>query len=119
MKKYVHISVPIYKAWVYVVSDIQECIKLSATKTGVYVDESDFDGLGLTVHGWGRNVVWLPDAADFDTIAHECMHVVLNIFNYKGVVVDTTNQEPTAYLMGYLTSRVIKAHNKLKEIANG
>lgn len=119
MKKHVHISVPIYKSWVYVVSDIDECIKLSACKTGMRLTTDDFDGNGMTISGWMRNIVWLPEGADFDTIAHECTHVVLNIFKTKGVEVDTDNQEPTAYLMGYITHQVIKAHNKLKEQNNG
>lgn len=118
MKKHIHISIPIYKAWIYVVADIEECVKLSSLKTGVQLNKYDFDALGMTVHGYGRNVLWLPLNANVDTVVHECTHAVLNIFKTKGIDVDTDNQEPTAYLMGYVTQKVITAHNKLKEMAN-
>lgn len=116
---HIRITVPIYKSWVYVVININECKHLAKLKTGMTLDDDEFAANGMTIYGHGRNIIWLPENADIDTLAHECMHVVLNIFRVKGVSVDLENQEPTTYLVGYITGEVYKAFNKLKAAQNG
>lgn len=116
--KHKRIVVPIYNSWVYVVSDVQECIRIAPLKTGVWLTESDFDGNGMVIYGNMRNVIWLPEGACINTIAHEVTHTVLNIFKVKGISVDLDNQEPTTYLMGWLMGEVVKAHIQLKEANN-
>lgn len=113
--KSVKINVPIYKSWVWVVSDIPECIRLCGAKTSMFLTEQDFDAHGMVVYGRGNNVIWLPVDANIDTIVHECAHAVLNIFKVKGVEVDLDNQEPTTYLMGWLTAEVVKARRKMEK----
>lgn len=117
--KHKRIVVPIYNSWVYVVSDVQECIRIAPLKTGVWLSESDFDAKGMTIYGSGRNIIWLPEGASINTIAHEVTHALLNICHVKGISIDLDNQEPTTYLMGWLMGEVVKAHNKLKEANNG
>lgn len=119
MPLHIRITVPIYKSWVYVVININECKHLAKLKTGMTLDDNEFTANGMTIYGYGRNIIWLPENSDMDTLAHECMHVVLNIFRVKGVSVDLENQEPTTYLMGYITGEVYKAFNKLKAAQNG
>lgn len=36
------------------------------------------------------------------TIAHESVHAALEIFDYVGAIVDCKNQEPFAYLVGWI-----------------
>lgn len=37
------------------------------------------------------------------TITHEAVHAALEVFDYVGASVDTKNQEPFAYLCGYIS----------------
>lgn len=116
---HIRITVPVYNSWVYVVININECKHLAKLKTGVTLDDDDFDSLGMTIYGNSKNIIWLPENATIGTLVHESMHTVLNIFRVRGVSVDLNNQEPTTYLMGFITGEVYKAFNKLKEAKNG
>ncbi len=44
-------------------------------------------------------------------IAHECIHVVNNIFHDRGIKLDLLNDEPQAYLVGWV---VEQCHKYLK-----
>lgn len=41
-------------------------------------------------------------AMTVETITHEAIHAALEVFDYVGAIVDTKNQEPFAYLCGYI-----------------
>ena len=41
-------------------------------------------------------------AMNVETITHESIHAALEVFDYVGAIVDTNNQEPFAYLCGYI-----------------
>jgi hypothetical protein len=43
-----------------------------------------------------------------DTIAHESLHAALDMFDYVDATVDTKNQEPLAYLIGFIASCVYR-----------
>lgn len=45
-------------------------------------------------------------------IAHETVHIVNYILNSRGVVLDPVNDEPQAYLTGWVTNEVYKCLNK-------
>lgn len=47
-----------------------------------------------------------------DNIAHEASHLALMIFEYIGAWVDPSNQEPYAYLVGWIT----KCINEVKKL---
>jgi hypothetical protein len=83
-------------------------------------------GLNIT---WGDNfAAWTNDhiwenviCAVFDkkycnpdTIAHEVVHVVNMVYTYSGVKHDPDNDEPQAYLTGYLVGEIHKAF-KMKD----
>ncbi len=117
MAKHVKFRVPIYGADVWVVIDEEEAARLAGTKCGVFVN--DFTCCGSTFYGRDNNVVWLPADCGIRTLAHEAMHVVLNICHRRGIVVDTDNQEPVTYLTGHIVSEILCAHIKLKDHNNG
>ncbi|ELP9742248.1 hypothetical protein R2C28_004536 [Salmonella enterica] len=73
---------------------------------------------GLKPFGKRCAAVWLPSDCTMRTMAHEAMHVVLNICHRRGIIVDTNNQEPVTYLTGHIVSEILRAHNKLKEQNN-
>lgn len=116
MAKHVKFRVPIYGSDVWVVIDEEEAARLAAVKCSVFVD--DFTCCGSVFYGNDNNVVWLPSDCTMRTMAHEAMHVVLNICHRRGIVVDTNNQEPVTYLTGHIVSEILRAHNKLKEQKN-
>jgi len=48
------------------------------------------------------------------TIAHECVHFISNLFICRGVKLDAFNDEPTAYLMGWVFEQNEKFINNKK-----
>lgn len=49
-------------------------------------------------------------------IAHECFHLVTNVFHDRGITIDNLNDEPAAYLLGYFVDEVHKfIHPKKKK----
>ncbi|MDI4914242.1 hypothetical protein MJL57_22185 [Salmonella enterica subsp. enterica serovar Cerro] len=85
--KHVKFKVPIYGADVWVVIDEEEASRLAAVKCGVF--NEDFNMNGAVFYGNDKNVVWLPSDCTVRTMAHEAMHVVLNICHRRGIIVDT------------------------------
>lgn len=117
MVKHVKFRVPIYRADVWVAIDEEEAARLTAVKCEVF--NEDFNCGGMVMYGNDNNVVWLPSDCTMRTMAHEAMHVVLNICHRRGIIVDTNNQEPVTYLTGPIVSEILRAHNKLKEKNRG
>ncbi len=115
MKKHKKLHIPIYNALIYVTRCKDEAARLAVVKTGAKVDNYTFSCDACVFYGNGVQVLFLPAGASFGTLAHEVTHLVLNLFYYKGVTPDVDNQEPTAYLMGYLFQRVLDAYERLKD----
>lgn len=107
------IYIGIYRTYLYVVSDVESCKKLAKSKAGIILDDSNFEVNAMTIYGNGCNIIWAPPDVEYGTLAHECTHVMMNIFHRAGVHIDYDNQEPTAYLMGYLMSEASYALQKL------
>lgn len=70
--------------------------------------DGDFGAYVNTVmhHVTGKlgELIWYPQAnlMPIDFIAHEASHAALDIFEDCNCIVDTRNQEPFAYLIGYI-----------------
>lgn len=43
-----------------------------------------------------------------NTVAHECVHAAWDVLDHVGVKVSADNQEPLAYLVGYIVEHVVK-----------
>jgi hypothetical protein len=54
-------------------------------------------------HGF---LVWIRGNASTDTIAHESTHVAFETFRDIGGVADENNQEPFAYLVGWIAKHI-------------
>lgn len=100
---YTKIKVDVYAREVWVTRDIETAKRLAWRYCKIKITDDDFKCKGFTANGLGNNVVWLHESSWVQTLAHEMTHVALNIFHHAGASVDTNNQEPTAYLVGYLT----------------
>lgn len=105
---YKKIRVDIYGRNVWITRDIETAKGLVWKKCGHRVTDDDFACKGFTADGFGNNVVWLHEDSLAVTLAHEMAHVALNIFRTIGAVVDTNNQEPTAYLIGFLVGEALR-----------
>lgn len=62
------------------------------------VIEKDSDTFGF--------LVWVYSSADVEYIAHESTHVAFETFRDIGGVADEDNQEPFAYLVGWVAKQI-------------
>ncbi|QEG09992.1 hypothetical protein KMI5_22 [Klebsiella phage KMI5] len=111
--RYERIYVPIYCSEVFVTNDTATCTALAKQHCKVEVDPESYLANGLVVCSSDTQVVWLPKQASARTVAHECAHAVLNLCHYKDIIIDTSNQEPFTYLMGYMFYEINKAREAL------
>lgn len=113
MKKII-IPVEIYKAAVFVwVGTPEEGLK-AYKKTGYYKNQPDF----IFQHGamfyepGSAPVVWvnskLPKKEKIAALSHEFMHVIIRMFQNKGVEANYETDEFYAYYMEYLMNAVLK-----------
>lgn len=58
-------------------------------------------------------LVFEIDEIDPGIIAHECKHFVNHLFDERGIYLDTTNDEPECYLLGWAVEKVHDAIEKL------
>lgn len=58
--------------------------------------------------GLSRYVIGFEGNCTPEIIAHECLHLVTNIFEDRGITIENTNDEPAAYLLGWSVSEVHK-----------
>lgn len=111
--KHIKVTVPIYGTEVFITSEEEECTRLAKKHCGVRVGHDDYCANGMVVYANDTQIIWLPARASLRTIAHECTHIAMNMCHYKGMLIDTNNQEPFTYLMGYLVYEVERAHKRL------
>lgn len=53
-------------------------------------------------------VAFDTDYITFHNVAHEAFHVVTNIFKDRGMYIDLSNDEPAAYLLGWVVKEIHK-----------
>ena len=53
-----------------------------------------------------------PGFLDINTLMHEVMHIVMYICMFKGIHPDPANDEPLAYLQGYIAEELFKFREK-------
>lgn len=61
------------------------------------------------------NVPKIIDWPDFcDTVSHEAVHTVDKLFEFSGIDTDYNNNEPYAYLLGYLVGEVVRFYQEVE-----
>ncbi len=58
--------------------------------------------------GLSRYVIAFETKPPAKIIAHECFHLVTNVFHDRGITIDNLNDEPAAYLLGHFVDEVHK-----------
>ena len=69
---------------------------------------------GLTIYYKGYHYVWAEGVDFYKVIPHECLHVVCDIFKLRDIEFDNDNHEHAAYLLGYLTNKIMSKANEYK-----
>lgn len=58
--------------------------------------------------GYMRYVMMFEEGTTFKIVAHESLHLVNNIFHDRGIIHETDNDEPAAYLLGWVVEKCSK-----------
>jgi hypothetical protein len=108
-------KVPIYFGYleVYVSDDWKATSdKYNLKITDKYVN--GYDGLadGITYkNGLNRYWIIVTPKTSVSTLAHESVHIASFIFLNAGVIADYNNDEPYAYMVGWIFNKVYKTFN--------
>lgn len=80
------------------------------------VDVADYNGLAFEapVNNYARYVLAVNNNVTPKIIAHESLHIVNFICKHRGIYHDTNNDEPQAYLLGWIVEKCHK-HFKIKK----
>lgn len=116
-----HVKLDIYEATVYITftDDLVTVANKMLKQDGYKLLESSCDGLFLTRPD-SYQIIFNIENLSLNIIAHECTHAILRILENIEIPVNCDNDEPAAYLMGYLVDRVYHEATKLGlEIKNG
>lgn len=66
-----------------------------------------FDGMVMKVRskaeGTYGSLVWIANSASVSVISHEASHAAMDILSDIGFKLDDENQEPLAYMIGWIT----------------
>ena len=102
------------KLWVVIEPDMG---KLMSRFGGLEKDELEdetWDAMTAHVYNKNKNIGGLmvifknSECLTSSNITHESIHVAMDILDYVGVKIDYDNQEPLAYLAGWVTECVYK-----------
>ena len=100
------VKIPIYKYYLKVVvfDDFEELKKK--------FPEIPYDSCkGLLLDYGNTSIICVPPD-DISTIVHECEHAKNAIWKYIGFTSINNNDEPDAYLIGYLYEEIMKVTKK-------
>lgn len=106
------VDIPIYDKCLYVAMTDEIGEKLCHTRlpSGVMAGVIEFET--------DPPVLIFSTACDHNTIAHECLHLVMCLTEYMGIQTTYESHEATAYLMGFVAEKVyqcIEVYNNDQE----
>ncbi len=113
------IELPIYELDLIVIIDLEW--SSANKKFKLQLDPEDLEAHALTkMHPEykGRHELYLllkPEHLDNNTLIHEIYHLVSWICLAKGITLDADNDEPLAYLAGYIGEKVLEFKEKYIE----
>lgn len=115
MKPYIaKIPMPPYGAVLFVYLDPETYVK----HRGIDEEFAKSAG-GITSYTEDRNEfhVLIADPT-INVLTHEILHVVINLFRHRGIVLSSKSEESWTYFMGWLTNEVYNAICKHKSKVN-
>lgn len=108
----VRIKNPIYKSDLIIIQD--KSIQKVIDTYNIDWDANGFDGVSFRYpkkNGYLQYVIILTDPVNINIIAHEALHIVNYMFQDFGIVYDVDNDEPAAYLLGWIVNEITKCVN--------
>lgn len=102
-----------HKPLIVICAKAEDLNKVALNKYGIQ-HEFDRESDGTTVFPEGAvPIVWINSRAKKDgriaCLAHELVHVLSWIFDTAGIDYDNDNDEPYAYMLGYLMEQTLKS----------
>jgi len=106
--------------WVLIADDVRKAVtKLCLKNKGLEIKWSE-DMAAWTedvfYNGYVLTIIFDPKEFDVNTVAHECIHIKNRIFEHTDILHDFKNDEPEAYLVGWLVGELQKAYNEFKKL---
>lgn len=112
-----NVRVPIYFGW-FIMIQLDD-LSLLCKKYGLRPISNQSHEATAFRHNGNYVVAFQNKPIDYSNISHEVVHLVNYIFYDCGVLLDTENDEPQAYLTGWLFSEIEKFLNKKKQLYYG
>lgn len=113
------IELPIYN--LDIVAIIDDSWDIHNKKFKLQLDQEDLQYHALTsIHPEYRGkheiyVLFKPVYLDYNTITHELMHIVMYSCSLIGIEPEVANDEPLAYLQGYIGQKLFEFRDKYIE----
>lgn len=109
------IELPIYYLDIVVIIE-SDWLQVSK-KFKLGITEVDLQANAWTIHdeAGDENEIFLllkPSALDYWTITHELMHIITKICICRAITMDAQNDEPLAYLQGYIGQKLFEFRDK-------
>jgi len=60
-------------------------------------------------------VIFHASFTDANTVSHEAVHIKNRIFEHAGILHDPKNDEPEAYLLGWIVQKITEAINEYRK----
>lgn len=104
------IELPIYDLdIVIVINDWQEANK----KFNLQLTEEDYEAVAWTIYEVNDHEIYmLLKDNQFKYITHELFHVISAICKMRGIIMEPENDEPLAYLQGYIAEKIFLFRDK-------
>ncbi len=115
------IDVPIYDIAVHVVfaTTVVEAMKYAMRENPGHVTDDDVENAkrtaGMVQDVDGRPWVLLPYDAEVNTVSHEAVHAAFSVYEIAQVKTGASNQEPLAYLVGWLVGQLTELQMDITE----
>lgn len=111
------IPIPIYKThvWIYLDEDTDSCRRHYRRNVGLEnIDALDFDDTTearVIFHTSGCCFIRFRKDPSAATVAHEFLHVTIEVLRYRGLALVHESEEAYTYLLAYLVQEFYKRAN--------
>lgn len=111
-------AIPIYFGWLYVI--FSDDFNATVDRHRIVTDGKNVNHYGAFTYGRRNSngiaeyFVVFDKSPGNSLIAHEVVHLVNWIFKDACISLDIINDEPQAYLTGWVTEQIYKAKDKIK-----
>lgn len=68
--------------------------------------------LGMTFKHNGVYFIYSDGEDVYNTIPHESVHAIARMAEHRGILFDVTNHEMIAYMVGYVSGKILDSLNK-------